>query len=515
MPLLGSLIKKAYELRQFPMDIRNVDPVHAQHRQLKHLLYTAQDTAFGETYKFPSILAEKDFVTAFRETVPIHDYNSMFKSWWYRILNGEGFVTWPGRVKYFALTSGTSESSSKHIPVTQSMLRAIQKASVRQLVSATKYNLPDEFYEKGILMIGGSTHLQYNGTYYRGDLSGITANNIPFWFQHFYKPGRRISREEEWSVKLNEMVKNSGSWDIGVIVGVPAWIQILLEKIITYHHVSNIHEIWPNLSAYVHSGVSFDPYMNSFEQLLGRPIVYSETYLASEGYIAFQRPGSTKSMELILDNGIFFEFIPYNEFNFDSEGDLKPDPQVLTIGEVEEGMEYALLLSTCAGAWRYLLGDTIRFVSSDYADIILTGRTKHFLSLCGEHLSQDNMNRAIKMLQDDYGIKINEFTVCGYRHNNRFAHKWYLGTNDGIDEVMVAEKLDEYLKVLNDDYRVERQEAIREVSAEILPLQVFYDWMKLRGKEGGAHKFPRVLKGESLVSWQHHVMASSGAQILQ
>ena len=170
--------------------------------------------------------------------------------------------------------------------------------------------------------------------------------------------------------------------------------------------------------------------MNSFEQLLGRPIVYSETYLASEGYIAFQQPGSIKSMELILDNCIYFEFIPYNEINFDSDGDLKPDPQVLTIGEVEEGKEYALLLSTCAGAWRYLLGDTIRFVSNDHADIVLTGRTKHFLSLCGEHLSQDNMNRAIKMLQDDYGIKINEFTVCGYRHKNRFAHKWYLGTDD-------------------------------------------------------------------------------------
>jgi hypothetical protein len=514
MPLLGSLIKKAYELRQFPMDRRNVNPVLAQQKQLKRLLITAQNTAFGEMYKFPSILAEKDFVSAFRNTVPIHDYNSMFKSWWYRSLNGEGFVTWPGRVKYFALTSGTSESSSKHIPVTQSMLRAIQKASIRQLVSATKYNLPDKFYEKGILMIGGSTHLQYNGTYYRGDLSGITANNIPFWFQHFYKPGRRISREEEWAVKLNEMVKNAASWDIGVIVGVPAWIQILMEKIIAHYGAANIHEIWPNLSAYVHSGVSFEPYMNSFEKLLGRPIVYSETYLASEGYIAFQQPGSVKSMELLLDNCIFFEFIPYNEVNFDPDGNLRPNPQVLTIGEIDEETEYALLISTCAGAWRYLIGDTIRFVSKEHSGIILTGRTKQFLSLCGEHLSQDNMNRAIKMLQDDLGIKINEFSVCGYSHKNRFAHKWFIGTDEEPDPGLVARKLDDYLKVLNDDYRVERLEAIREVSAEVLPLHLFYDWMKLRGKEGGAHKFPRVLKGENLISWQNHVNSASEARII-
>ncbi|HTX88822.1 MAG TPA: GH3 auxin-responsive promoter family protein, partial [Bacteroidales bacterium] len=314
MPILGSIIKTAYTLRQLPLDInRNFNPVIAQKKELKKLLSRAKDTAFGEHYHFAEILNSNNLILNFQAKVPVHDYGSMFKDWWYRTLNYEPWVTWPGRVKYFALTSGTSEASSKHIPVTPDMLRAIRKASIRLLVLTTKYNLPDEFFEKGILMIGGSTHLQYNGSYYKGDLSGITAATIPFWFQHFYKPGKRISREVEWSVKLNEMIRNAPSWDIGVIVGVPAWIQILFEKIIAHYRVRNIHEIWPNLTAYVHSGVSFDPYFKSFEKLLGKPLVYNESYLASEGYIAFQQPGTVQGMTLLTDNGIFYEFIPFTK----------------------------------------------------------------------------------------------------------------------------------------------------------------------------------------------------------
>ena len=505
MPLLGSLIRKAYELRQFPIDIRTIDPVREQEKVLKKLLTRAQDTAFGEFYDFGIMSDQPDFVNLFRARVPVHDYNTMFKNWWYRSLNGEPYVAWPGKVKYFALTSGTSEASSKHIPVTPDMLRAIQRASIRQLVTTTKYDFPDEFYEKEILMIGGSTHLQYNGTYYQGDLSGITAKNIPFWFQHFYKPGRLISREHEWTTKLNEIVRNAKNWDIGIIVGVPAWVQIMMEKIIAHHGVRTIHDIWPNLSAYVHSGVSFEPYIRSFEKLLGRPILYNESYLASEGYIAYQQPGNLKSMEMILNNGIFYEFIPYNDTNFDSEGDLKPNPETLTIGQVEPGREYALLLSTCAGAWRYLIGDTIKFISRERSEIVLTGRTKQFISLCGEHVSQDNINRAIRMLQDEFSVKISEFTITGIRYGNLFAHRWYLGTDDLLNAEVAARKLDEYLQVLNDDYRVERIEAIKNVSAEVLPLQVFHDWMKVLGKEGGAHKFPRVLKNGQREQWEKHV----------
>ena len=503
MPIFGSIIKKAYELRNLPVEKRSMfNPYKTQRKVLSKLLRKAQFTAFGEYYHFIKILHDKDFVTAFRESVPIHDYNSMFQRWWYRSLNGEAYVCWPGRVKYFALTSGTSDASSKHIPVTGDMIRAIRKTSIRQLVSTVRYDFPIEFYQKGILMLGGSTHLNYNGTYYEGDLSGISAGNLPFWFQHFYKPGRRISKERDWSTKLEEIVKSAKGWDIGVIVGVPAWIQIILEKIITHYNIKTIHDIWPNLSVYVHSGVAFDPYIKSFEKLFDHPVIYNESYLASEGYIAYQTRPKVKAMEMVLDNGLFYEFIPFNDNNFDTEGNLKVNPETLTIDQVEENKEYALLLTSCAGSWRYLIGDTIKFTSKKHHEIIITGRTKHFLSICGEHLSQENMNRAIKKLQDEFNIEIDEFTVAGIRYNSMFAHKWFLGTDDNINPQIARDKIDEYLKSLNDDYRVERIAAIKDVIVEIYPTKVFFEWMKIHGKEGGANKFPRVLKKEQLTEWE-------------
>jgi len=508
MNILGSIIKRAIEFRsKIPalQIINTTDAYKTQKRTLKRLLRRANETAFGEHYNFWEILKSKDIVKSYKERVPVHDYNSIFKQWWYRTLTGESYVTWPGTVKYFALSSGTSEASSKYIPVTSDMMRAIKKTSVRQLFSLPQYDFPNEFFEKGILMLGGSTHLQYNGTYYEGDLSGITAGNLPFWFQHFYKPGKRISKERNWSTKLDEIVKNAKNWDIGVICGVPAWLQILLERIIKHYNLRTIHDIWPNLSIYVHGGVSFTPFVKGFEKLLAHPLVYIETYLASEGFIAFQTRPDTDSMALVLDNGIFFEFVPFNDENFNSEGNIVEKPHTLTIKEVQENREYALLLSTCAGAWRYLIGDTIKFTSLQRNEIVITGRTKHFLSLCGEHLSQENMNTAVKMLDDEFNLDIREFTVAGIRYDTMFAHKWFLGTDKEISPELAKKKIDENLKNLNDDYRVERIAAIKEVFVEILPSEVFYDWMKLKGKEGGQNKFPRVLKNQQIKEWEEHI----------
>jgi hypothetical protein len=507
MPILGTIIKKAYELRNLPVEKKKqkLQPIQAQHDVLKKLLRKAQFTAFGEYYDFDSILESKNITEAFKNQVPVFDYNNMYKQWWYRALNGEPYVSWPGKVKYFALSSGTSEASSKHIPVTADMLTAIKRASIRQLVSTSKYNFPVHFYEKGMLMIGGSTHLQYNGTYYAGDLSGITAGSLPFWFQHFYKPGKRISKTAEWATKLNEMVRKAPSWDIGVIVGVPAWVQILLERIIQEYNLKTIHDLWPNLTVYVHSGVSFAPYVKSFEKLFSKPMIYSESYLASEGYIAYQNSLERRTMELIVDNGIYYEFLPFNEENFDEEGNLKDNLTTLKLDEVKENVEYALLLSTNAGAWRYLIGDTIKFTNVSRCEIVITGRTKHYLSMCGEHLSQENMNRAIELLQEEFNIEVREFTVAGIRHGSLFAHHWYLGTDDKIDPKLAIQKIDESLKLLNDDYMVERMEAVKELFIDILPSKVFYDYMKKMGKEGSANKFPRVLKGQRLEDWENYL----------
>jgi hypothetical protein len=504
LPLLGTIIKNGIELRH-RLKLESRSPIYYQKRELRKLLRKAQFTLFGQTYHFSTIVNSPNFINKFRATVPVHDYNSIFAAWWNKCLHNEPDVCWPGRVKYFALSSGTSDSSSKHIPVTEDMVKSIQRTSIRQIISLGGYDLPGDIFTKGILMLGGSTHLNQQGTWFEGDLSGITASKLPFWFQHFYKPGRKISKNTDWNAKLNEIVERAPKWNIGIIAGVPAWCQLLIEKILERYKLKNIHEMWPDFSIYVHGGVSYEPYRKSFESLLGKSIVTIETYLASEGFIAFQHEKENRSMRLILNNGLFFEFIPFNDNNFNSEGELVRKPKTLLIDEVQEGEEYALLLSTCAGTWRYLIGDVIKFTNVSKAEIVITGRTKHFLSLCGEHLSVDNMNKAIELVADEFQIRINEFTVAGIQHDTLFAHKWYIACDSKVNSEALRISLDEKLKMLNDDYRVERGSALKEIFVDVLPHSVFHDWMQKKGKVGSQNKFPRVMKKVQFEEWEKFV----------
>jgi len=300
-------------------------------------------------------------------------------------------------------------------------------------------------------------------------------------------------------------VSKAPQWDIGFIVGVPAWVQLTMERIIERYNLNTIHDIWPNLAFFVHGGVAFEPYKKGFEKLLAKPLIYIETYLASEGFIAFQSRQYAKGMRLVISEHIFHEFIPFDAKNFDADGNVVPDPEVLMIHEVEEGKDYALLLSTAAGTWRYLIGDTIRFVDKERAEIIITGRTKHFLSLVGEHLSVDNLNQAISLTCAEMNISIPEFTVAGVPYNNFFAHHWYVACDDKVDPQDVRNKIDEKLKELNDDYAVERTSALKEVFLDVLPEEDFMEFMRQKGKIGGQHKFPRVLKGRMLEDWQKFI----------
>jgi hypothetical protein len=352
-------------------------------------------------------------------------------------------------------------------------------------------------------MLGGATDLQKGKAgWYAGDLSGILARNRPFWFQTFYKPGGRIAAIKDWNQKLNEIVEKAPEWDIGYIVGVPAWCQMCMEMIIDHYKLNTIHDIWPNLGFFVHGGVAFEPYKKGFEKLLGRPIVYIENYLASEGFIGYKDHQDAKGIKLILNNNIFMEFVPFDDKNFDNEGKMVEKPEALLIDQVEEGRDYALLLSTNAGAWRYLLGDTIRFVNVEKSEVVITGRTKHFLSLVGEHLSVENMNKAIELVSEEFNICIPEFTVVGMAFEQLFAHKWYLACNDQVDPKTLIKRIDEHLCDLNDDYAVERTSALKEVFVELLPEEAFLKFMEKKGKVGSQHKFPRVLKGKMLEDWK-------------
>ncbi|MBM3178216.1 MAG: GH3 auxin-responsive promoter family protein [Bacteroidetes bacterium] len=509
MAILGTLIKKGLKLSQTLREEFS-SPFDLQKNELRGLLFDARNTDFGKYYQFKSLLKtfkgdHAKFYEVWKSSVPLYDYRKMHREWWQLSLQGIKNVSWPGRTKYFALSSGTSESSSKYIPVTRQMTKAIQRTSIRQIVSLSRYDLPSNFFEGGILMIGGSTHLNRRGSYFEGDLSGIQAARLPFWFQHFYKPGKEIARNRNWESKLLDIAKKAKDWDITIIVGVPAWIQILMEKILEHHGVSNIHKIWPNLQAYVHGGVSFDPYRKGFEKLLGKPIHYIETYLASEGFVAYQARPNRRTMKMVLDNGIFFEFIPFDERNFTDSGEVKDSAETFMVDQVEEGKDYALVMSTCAGAWRYLIGDVVRFTSKAEAEIIITGRTKHFLSLCGEHLSVDNMNKAIELVSEELNISILEFTVAGIPHKTLFAHHWFIGCDDRVDKQTLRDRLDHHLQELNDDYAVERIAALKDVKVDVLPTSVFYGYLDSKGKSGGQNKFPRVVKNAQFDDWKKYL----------
>jgi hypothetical protein len=479
------------------------DAQRQQLRVLKKLLKKARFTQFGQHYKFDGILLEKDPAAAFQRTVPVHDYNKIYEEWWKKTLDGTPDVSWPGKIKFYALSSGTSEAASKYIPVTKEMLRSNRVNYIRQLLSLLNYeHLPRQSMTKGFLMLGGATDLQKaKAGWYAGDLSGILAKNRPFWFQTFYKPGGRIAKIKDWNEKLHEIVEHAKDWDIGYIVGVPAWCQMCMEMVVEHYKVNNIHEVWPNLGFFVHGGVAFEPYKKGFEKLLGKPIVYIENYLASEGFIGFKNRENAAGIHLILNNNIFMEFVPFDDKNFDSEGKMIENPHALMVHEVEEGKEYALLLSTNAGAWRYLIGDTVRFVSKEKSEIVITGRTKHFLSLVGEHLSVENMNKAIELASNEFNISIPEFTVVGFPHQNLFAHKWYIACNDDVNPDELIRRIDQHLCELNDDYAVERTSALKEIFIQILPEEAFMKFMEAEGKLGSQHKFPRVMKGKMLKEW--------------
>ena len=513
MPIIGNLIKRGLTFRA-RLGFTNAAPEIYQREALRTLLLKAQDTAFGREYRFAELLYEQDIVAAFQNSVPTHDYQQIFDRWWHRTLGQEPNVCWNGTVKYFALSSGTAGAASKYIPVTEDMTKSMQRAARKMFFSLTNYDIPTKVLTKGMMMVGGSADLNEGNGYFYGDLSGINANRVPIWMRRYYKPGTQIARIPDWDARIATIAKNAADWDIGFMTGIPAWVQLMMERVIEYHKVETIHDVWPNLSVYVSGGVAFEPYRRGFEQLLARPLVYMDSYLASEGFISFQgRPqeGGAMAMQLVLNNGIFFEFVPFNDRNFDSEGNLLPNVETLTISEVEKDKDYALLLSTCAGAWRYLIGDTVRFTDTERCEIVITGRTKHFLSICGEHLSVDNMNRAIQLVSNELGITVREFTVSAMAHKEGFfAHKWYIGSDATFNTALFTERLDEHLKALNDDYRTERQSVLKDLFVEAVSPKLFYEFQAVDSKRDGQAKFPRVMKAERFKRWETFVQSHKG-----
>ena len=502
MSLLGGVIKRAIDFTGAIS--KEPDPPKAQKAVLLQLLKKARLTAFGLHYKFDDIIKSADPVAAFQQKVPVFDYDSINEEWWHYLLKGHQNITWPGGQKYFALSSGTT-SNKKYIPVTADMITAIKKSGMQQVLSLKNFDLPNDFFDKQILMLGSSTSLNEEIDHQEGEISGISAANIPGWFNKFYKPGHEIASIENWDEKVKRIAEEAPSWDIGSISGIPSWVELMLKEIITYNNLNTIHEIWPNLQVYTSGGVAFEPYRKSIEKLLARPLIYIDTYLASEGYLATQKRPDTNAMALIINNGVFFEFVPFTEENIDEDGRVKKNAPVFTLQQAEENQEYVLLISTVAGAWRYMIGDTVIITNKELSEIKISGRTKHYLNVVGEQLSVQKMNMAIEKLEEVFNIEVNEFVAATVLQDEQYVMKWIIGTDKDFDAQKAAMVIDEELCDNNKNYAVARTKALKAVEVETLPVDFFYKWSEEFKKLGGQAKIPRVMKEEDFDEFRTYV----------
>lgn len=500
MPLLGKIIKKTIDVASDLFE-DGEKPIEAQQKVLKNLLEKAKNTQFGKRYQFDHILESNNVAKAFRSAVPCFDYDKMYEEWWHKTVEGIPDVSWPGHPEYFALSSGTTASESKRIPVTAEMIETIRNTGIRQIMSLSAYDLPDGFFEKKILMLGSSTDLEQRDNHLEGEISGISASNIPFWFRGYYKPGEEIAAIDDWDERVQRIAEKAPEWDIGALSGIPTWIELMLKRVIEHNKIKHIHEIWPTLSVYTTGGVPFEPHRTGFEKLLGQPLLYLDTYLASEGFIALQvRPNDDMAMQLACNGGIYFEFIPFEEQHFNAHGAPLEDAPSLSLAEAEEGKEYALLISTVSGAWRYSIGDTVKLTNKERAEIKITGRTKFFLNVVGSQLSMTKMNDAIRALEEAYNLDIAEHTVAAVQYNDEFYHQWILGTDspETSMEEELAQKLDELLKAANKNYGVARSKALKGVKVKLVDKNLFYDWSERNKKKGGQVKVAQMMDEEEM-----------------
>ncbi|KAB1067762.1 GH3 auxin-responsive promoter family protein [Tamlana haliotis] len=510
MAIIGNIIKGVINLRDVITPEAN--PVEAQEKVLKKLLKTAKNTAFGKYYSFESILENDHPSKAFAENIPYHDYDKMYQNWWKKLLDGEKDITWPGKPNYFALSSGTTGKTSKRIPVTDAMVEAIQQAGIKQVFALSNFDLPADFFEKEIMMLGSSTDLEKNKDHLEGEISGISASKIPDWFRGYYKPGEKIAKIDDWDERVKHIAENAKNWDIGALSGIPSWLELMLAEVIKYHNVKTIHDIWPNLQVYTSGGVAFGPYEKSFNALLEKPITIIDTYLASEGFIAYQERPETHAMKLIVDNGIYFEFVPFNPDYINQDGSIKDSAPCLTLAEVELDQDYVLIISTVSGAWRYLIGDTIAFTDLERAEIVITGRTKFFLNTVGSQLSVNKMDDAVQYLEEQLDVKIPEYTLAAKRFDDDFYHSWYLGSDlEHVDSEKIADLLDNFLADANKNYKVARSKALKGVKVNVVKSSIFHEWSGANKKKGGQVKMERVMNEEKFKEWEDFVKETQPA----
>ena len=462
-------------------------PIDVQNELLFKLLFKAKDTEFGHQYKFDAINSYKEF----SQKVPIQTYESI-EPLIDRTRKGEQNVFWPTPIKWFAKSSGTTNSKSKFIPVSDEALEDCHFKAGKDMLCLYINNNPETqlFTGKGLRLGGSSAVYEDNNTFF-GDLSAIIIENLPFWADFSSAPKQETALMSEWETKMAAIVDETIDEDITSLVGVPSWMLVLLNRVLEKTGKSNILEVWPNLEVYFHGGVNFNPYREQFKKLIPKKdFKYFETYNASEGFFAIQDVNHSLDLLLMLDYGIFYEFIPMDTFNDENS-------KAIPLSQVKLKVNYAMVITTNGGLWRYLIGDTVKFTSLDPYRIRITGRTKHFINVFGEELIIENAENALKQACSKTKAEVSEYTVAPIFMNGKKSggHEWIIEFKNHPENLnYFTELLDNALKASNSDYEAKRYNNLTLAMPKINVARtgLFYDWLKQQGKLGGQHKVPRL-----------------------
>jgi len=488
MPILNSIISWIIKQRIHQVGLFMKYPVEMQEDWRRKLLSIAKNTEYGKQYHFESIKSAEEF----RERIPLIDYEGL-KPYVQRLMKGEENLLWPGETKWFAKSSGTTNDKSKFIPVSEDTIQECHFKGGKDLLSFYCNNFPETllFNGKSLALGGTNKNNGFSASTIYGDISAILLQNLPFWFEFSRVPELSIALMDDWEEKIELLAEKTMYEDVTNISGVPTWTLILAKKILEKTGTNNLLEVWPNLELYVHGAVSFVPYREQFEKLIpSAKMNYVETYNASEGFFGIQDEPGRDDMLLMLDYGIYYEFIPLEELG-------KDFPKVYHIGEVQMNTVYAMVISTNSGLFRYMIGDTIKFTSFYPHRIKICGRTKHFINAFGEELMIDNADKAIEMACKKTNASVKEYTAAPiyFSGNEKAAHEWLIEFEKRPDDIKIfTAQLDRALQNLNSDYEAKRNKdmALKMPIVHALPENTFYNWMKSRNKLGGQNKVPRL-----------------------
>ncbi len=461
-------------------------PIETQKGILSSLLYHAEETEYGKIHGFSSVSNYEDF----KRNVPIVSYED-FEPYIEKARQGQRDIIWPGLIRQFAKSSGTTNAKSKFIPITDESLEYCHFKAGKDLVSIYANNHPEnQLFAYKNLRLGGSAEVyeQFNTKF--GDLSAILIDNLPFWVEITTTPSKKVSLMSEWETKLKAIVSEVKNAEVGSLTGVPSWMMVLLQRVLKETNAGSISEIWPNLEVFFHGGISFKPYRDQYRQIIGKDINYYEIYNASEGFFGIQDQHGSDEMLLMLDYGIFYEFIPMEDFG-------KENPRVLSLENVEKNKNYALVITTNGGLWRYLIGDTVCFTSLNPFRIKISGRTKHYINAFGEELMIDNVECALHKACEKTGAQITEYTGAPIfmSENGSGAHEWIFEFSKEPSSLEdFTDIFDEHLKSINSDYEAKRylNMTLKRPVVNVAKPNLFYHWMESRGKLGGQNKVPRL-----------------------